>query len=238
MHIHEPLDRLVFSNAWRMKTPLDKLLLGGGLLLHASLLPPLPWAAVIFAIAAAAALGGARIPWRAWLRFLMPQMAFVAAAVLPVWWANGPWVAVGLALRAAAGAASLTLLSLTTPVPDLLQAARRAHVPAALVEVAFLAYRLIASVYELLGRLRLGLHLRLRGNKLRLTAVSISAGNLLVRSLRTAQRLEQGAALRGLGGYPLLAPRTHRSLPFRAGVVATQGALLASAWLLRGMFPW
>ena len=130
------------------------------------------------------------------------------------------------------------MLALPTPVPDFLLAARRARVPAVLVEMAYLVYRLIASIWELFERLRLGLHLRLRGRKPSLRVVTLSAGNLLARSLQTARRLERGASLRGLDGFPMLAPRGETSLPFLLSAVALQLLLPGAAILLRGWRAW
>lgn len=246
MHVHEPLDRIMFSNAWRFRSPLEKLVLGGGLLLHASLLPALPWSAVIFLIAAAAALAGARIPVGAWLRFLAPQIAFVTVAVLPLvvtlhplgWHQADAMRAAAIWLRGSSAAACLTLLSLTTPAPDLVFAARRLHAPASLVELAFLTYRLISSLYALVGRMRLGLDVRLHGNTVRLATVSLSAGNLLVRSIETAQRLERGVVVRGVDGVAMLPARSERSTAFLVGALALQAALSGAAWMLRVVFPW
>lgn len=238
MHVHAPLDHIAFSSAWRSRSPVDKLVLGGGLLLLASLLPALPWSLAIFAIAATAALAGARIPVRAWLRFLGPQLAFLSAAVLPIVFGEGWPCAASVWLRGLAGASCMTLLAMTTPVPDLLLAARRAHVPGVLVEMAFLVYRLIASIWELFARLRLGLDLRLRGGKPSWHAATLSAGNLLTRALQTARRLERGASLRGLEGFPLLAPRCETSRLFLVASVALQLVLLAAAILLRSRYPW
>lgn len=245
MHVHAPLDHLVFSNAWRHRCATEKLLLGGGLLLEASILPVQPWSPAIFMIAASAALYGARIPFRSWLRFLAPQAAFLAAACLPFlftlspfgWQAGGVEKATQVLLRGLAAASCLTLLSLTTPIPDLLQAGRGLRVPAPLIELAFLVYRLLCSCYELLGRLRLGLDLRLNGRPLRLDAVSLSAGNLLVRSLETAKRLERGASIRGLEGYRLLTPRRKRSPRFMALTIAMHAGLLGGAIVL-GRVAW
>lgn len=119
MHVHAPLDHIAFSNAWRRRSPLEKLVFGGGLLLHASVLPALPWSAAIFAVAATAALAGAGIPVRAWLRFLAPQVGFLSAAVLPLVIGAGRERAVEVWFRGLAAAACMTLLALTTPVPDL-----------------------------------------------------------------------------------------------------------------------
>lgn len=92
--------------------------------------------------------------------------------------------------------------------------------------------------YTLLGRMRLGLDIRLNGNRMRLAAVSLSAGNLLVRSLRAAQRLEGGAALRGVEGLVLLPARTRTSAAFLSGAIVLEAVLAGAAWSLRGVFPW
>lgn len=238
MHVHAPLDHIAFSNAWRTRSPIDKLIFGGGLLLLASVLPALPWSVAIFAAAATAALAGARIPVRAWVRFLAPQIGFLSAAVLPLLWGESWERAATVWIRGAAAAACMTLLAMTTPVPDLLLASRRAGAPEVLVELAFLVYRLIASIWELFERLRLGLDLRLRGGKPSLRAAALSAGNLLTRSLQTARRVERGASLRGLDGFPMMAPRAETSRRFRMGAVSLQCSLLAGAIWLRSSFPW
>ncbi|MBM3736140.1 MAG: hypothetical protein FJW39_10170 [Acidobacteria bacterium] len=238
MHVHAPLDHIAFSNAWRTRSPIDKMIFGGGLLLLASVLPALPWSAAIFAAAATAALAGARIPVRAWGWFLAPQIGFLSAAVLPLILGAGWERAAAVWMRGAAAAACMTLLAMTTPAPDLLLAARRARVPAVLVELAFLVYRLIASIWVLFERLRLGLDLRLRGGKPSLRAATLSASNLLTRSIQTARRVERGASLRGLDGFPMLTPRAETSRMFLVSAVALQGSLLAAAILFRSRFPW
>ncbi len=238
MHIHAPLDHIAFDNAWRTRSPIDKLVFGGGLLLLASLLPAKPWSVAIFAAAATAALAGARIQVRSWLRFLAPQIGFLSAALLPLLWA-GSWERAATAwMRGAAAAACMTLLAMTTPVPDLLLAARRARVPAVLIELAFLVYRLIASIWELLERLRLGLDIRLRGGRPSLRLAALSAGNLLARTIRTARRVERGASLRGLDGFPMMAPRAETSRAFLVSAVALHASLLAAAIYFRSRFPW
>lgn len=246
MHVHAPIGHLAYSNRWRERSPEEKLTLGGGLLLLASLLPALPWSLIIFLISATAALAGARIPGRAWLRFLAPQAIFFTAAVAPLvftvspfgWYADGVPRAAGLWLRGLACASCLSLLSLTTPVPDLLAVLGRAKAPAALVELAFLVYRLAVSSFALLDRLRLGLDLRLAGERLTVAAASHSAGNLLVRGIDSARRLERGAALRGVEGFLLLPPETRRSTPFLAAAIGLEVALLLGAVLMRSRFPW
>ncbi|MBM3785394.1 MAG: hypothetical protein FJW30_13590 [Acidobacteria bacterium] len=238
MHVHAPLDHIAFSNAWRTQSPLDKLIFGGGLLLLASVLPALPWSAVIFAVAAAASLGGARIPVRAWVRFLAPQIGFLSAAVLPVILGAGWKSAAVVWMRGVAAAACMTFLALTTPAPDLLLAAQRARVPAVMVELAFLVYRLIASIWELFERLRFGLDLRLRGGKPSLRAATLSAGNLLTRSIQTARRVERGASLRGLDGFPMFTPRAETSRMFLVSAMVLHGSLLAAALFFRSRFPW
>jgi len=238
MHVHAPLDHIAFSNAWRTRSPIDKMTFGGGLLLLASVLPAMPWSAAIFAAAATATLAGARIPVRAWGRFLAPQIGFLSAAALPLILGAGWERAAAVWMRGVAAAACMTLLAMTTPVPDLLLAARRARVPAVLVELAFLVYRLIVSIWELFERLRLGLDLRLRGGKPSLHAASLSAGNLLTRSIQKARRVERGASLRGLEGFPMLTPRARTSRAFLVSAVALQASLLAAAILFRSRFPW
>lgn len=246
MHSRKPLDHLVFSNGWRSRSPLEKLVFAGGLLLSTTSIPAWPWALAIFAISSAAAWWSAAIPLRAWARFLAPQLAFVSFAAFPLlftltpmqWTEAGAERAAAVWLRGLAAASSLTLLSLTTPVPDLLLVARQAKAPPLLVESAFLIYRLLTSLYDLLERLTTGLHLRLCGTKLRLPAASLSAGNLLVRGFTLARRIERGAAVRGLEGYHLLPPQTRTSARFLAGALAIELVLWISAVLLRSRFPW
>lgn len=240
------VDRLAYTNRWRRRHPADKLALAAGLLLLSLLLPPLPAAPLIVAAAATAAVAGAGVRAADFARLLLLPAAFLASsgAVLAVgvdFAAGGPTLsvsaagierAVSVSLRALAATAALTLLIVTTPALDLLALMRRAGVPAALIDIAHLIYRLAAIALEIAVRSwcaqasRLG-HAGLRRS---VRSTGLLAATLLVRVLDHARRMEIGLAARGYDGeLRTLPPAQAPSPAFIGGAVALHGALSVAA---------
>jgi len=203
MHSHAPLEHLVFHNRWRKHSASTKTAAGGTLLLLACVLPVGLWLGAILLVAAALVLIGARIPVRAWLLFLAPQTGFLLAAVLPIA-ITDQMGAAEILLRGLAAASSAAVISLTTPVPEVLAVLRKWHVPATLIELAFLVYRMASSTLAMLEGTLLGHRVRSTGQRMPLDLMASSAGLLLARTLRLGQRLEHGADVRGIEGLPLL----------------------------------
>ena len=138
--------------------------------------------------------------------------------------------------RAAAGAAAVLVLALTTPMTDVLGGLRRVGVPAFLVEIAGVVYRMIFTLLDSVGTIRESQTARL-GYATRRAALA-STGTLLagvlVRAWTRAQRLEAGLAGRGYTGDLIVTtPARQASWRSLCGVVLVVGALMAWAVMSR-----
>jgi cobalt/nickel transport system permease protein len=97
---------------------------------------------------------------------------------------------------------SLVLLT-TTPLNDLLKAARLLHVPGLLVQLTLLAYRYIFVLGAELARLRIALRARgyrNRANRHSYQTIGRVAGSLLLRGHERAERVAQAMQCRGFDG--------------------------------------
>lgn len=239
------IDDAAWAGPWRSRAVGDKALLALGLLLSALLLPPWPGAALAGAVAVLSALLWARVPGRLLWRTLVAPITFVLLSALSValsvgsplpdavwrWWvfslAPGSLAkAAGLVVHGLAGCACLVLLAATTPMADLLAAARRARVPDACVEIASLMYRLVFVLLESVATIREAQASRLGYTSLARSYRSTAGlmARVLVRSWERARRLEDGLAGRGYeSAMPTLAPQRVHS---RAFVAASAGLVV------------
>lgn len=123
-----------------------------------------------------------------------PQRPAGAALAVPLF---GGWLAVlpasqelaGLVLARAVGAVGcLYFLSLSTPLPELLYAARRAHVPAVVTSLAVLIYRYVFLLLDAARTRRDAADSRLgyRGLRRSLRTTGLVYGNLLASGFRRA----------------------------------------------------
>jgi len=209
------IDHHAWTNRWRNRHPAEKLWPALTLLVLTLALPPLQIGPLVLAATTLATVYGAGIPLQTVLRVLAAPAAFLLAGIpfLAIslsfaegfslhFSANGLRLALETSLRALAAMSCLALLTLTTPLADLVPLLRRAGVPAAIVELILLIYRLIFVFAEraLTGRqaqaARLGYSRLDRG----LRSTGLLAGSLFQRALARAQRLEIGLAARGYTG--------------------------------------
>ena len=209
------IDHHAWTNRWRNRHPAEKLWPALTLLVLTLALPPLQIGPLVLAATTLATVYGAGIPLQTVLRVLAAPAAFLLAGIpfLAIslsfaegfslhFSANGLRLALETSLRALAAMSCLALLTLTTPLADLVPLLRRAGVPAAIVELILLIYRLIFVFAEraLTGRqaqaARLGYSRFDRG----LRSTGLLAGSLFQRALARAQRLEIGLAARGYTG--------------------------------------
>jgi cobalt/nickel transport system permease protein len=246
------IDHHAWANRWRDRHPAEKLLPALGLLSLTLFLPPLTTAPLALAGAALATVRGAGVPLRALLAVMAAPLAFLLA--------GAPFLAVSLSfdegfsvgfspdggrlaleatMRALAATGCLAFLILTTPLADWVPLLRRAGVPAGLIELILLIYRLIFVFAEraLTGRraqaARLGYSRFDRG----LRSLGLLAGNLFQRALEQARRLEIGLAARGYTGElrvieperPLSWPRLTMNMAC-VGLIGLAGDLLARGW--------
>jgi cobalt/nickel transport system permease protein len=204
------VDDAAWASAWRRRSPGDKILLCVGLVLCALVLPAWPGSAMVAAVAVALALGPARVPARTFGRAARWPLAFVAVGALTAvvsvdggglgWAPDAAPRAGALVGHALAGGAAVLLLATTTPMADLLPALRRLRVPAAVVEVASVVYRLLFVLLESMHTIREAQTARMGHATWRRSwrSTGLLAAAVLTRSWDRARRLQEGLAGRGL----------------------------------------
>ncbi|MCX4670599.1 cobalt ECF transporter T component CbiQ [Streptomyces sp. NBC_01381] len=247
-----PIDAAAHSSRWRRRHPVDKAVLGLGLTALAVSLPPWPGAALVLVAALAVLLGPAGVPprklWRAYrvpLGFcvtgalsLLIQIAgpggFITLAD------GGPARAGGLLLRTSAASLGVLLFAFTTPMSDLLPRLVKAGVPAPVVDVALVTYRMSFLLLDSMTRIRQAQAARL-GHTTRAAAWRSLAGlgaTAFVRAFDRASRLQAGLAGRGYDGtLRVLVPEARVSRPFVTVSAALLVALVALTLVLERLLP-
>jgi cobalt/nickel transport system permease protein len=232
------LDTLACTGPWRHRHPAEKAVLAFGLLGCAVALPPRPGAVIVGAVALVLLVAGAGVRPGQLVRVAAAPMMFVLVGAVPLLFSvGGPGLvrldpagvgaAFGLAGRATAALLCLLLFAATTPLADVLPRLERIGVPAAVVEVAALVYRMLFLLLERARAVREAQAGRLGFRTVRTSyrAVAGQAGAVFVGAFDRARRMEQGLALRGdAGSLRVLLPQRPVSWPFLAG----SGVLLAA----------
>ncbi|WP_330332749.1 cobalt ECF transporter T component CbiQ [Streptomyces sp. NBC_00536] len=234
-----PIDAAAHSSRWRRRHPLEKALLGLGLTVTAVCLPPWPGGPLVAAATLAVLLGPAGVAGRQlWRAFRLP-LGFCFTGAAPLLFAvggpaglvslapDGPRHAAELLLRTSAASLGVLLFAFTTPVSDVLPRLVRAGVPAPVVDVALVMYRIGFLLLDSLAKIRRAQAARL-GHTSRAAAwrsVAGLAATAFVRAFDRASRLQSGLAGRGYDGtLRVLVPRSTLSWRF----LAASGALLAA----------
>lgn len=244
------IDHCAWTNRWSRRAPGEKLLLGGGLLVLALVLPPLTTAPLIIAVATLAAVVGAGVPARLFATVMAIPVGFlltgapvlalsldlhhgVHVALAP----GGLVLAAEVTVRSLAAVTCLTFLILTTPLADLLAVLGRCGVPRLVLELMLLTYRLIFVFLEraAAGRRALAARLGTAGFAVTVRSLGLLAAGLFQHSLDKGRRLEIGLAARASdGGLPvpvgMAAPVPARLAAFLAVLAAVAGLAL---WLDR-----
>lgn len=261
MHLHA-LDDAAWDSPWRRVRVVDKVALSGALVMTALVGPAWPVSPLVAVAAAGLALGSARIPVRA-LGFAMAapltflviggvSVAVVLGGTPPVGaWTLGPlWADADSAIRGlsafahgVSGTLAVMLLATTTPMVDLLGWLRRLGVPAPLVEIASLTYRLLFVLLSTAIALHAAQTARL-GSAHRgwsrfswgLRNAATTMGTLLLRTGHRTLRLQAGLEGRGyvddLRTLPPLQTASRAFLVMAACVLAGIWAIWAlTAWL-------
>ncbi|GAA4742863.1 cobalt ECF transporter T component CbiQ [Modestobacter marinus] len=231
------IDDAAWASAWRLRSPADKLLLSGGLVLAALVLPAWPGSVLVGLAAVVLALGPARVPARTFGRAVRLPLAFILIGALTAvvqvgdgglgWAPDAAAQAGGLVAHAVAGSAAVLLLATTTPMSDLLPALHRLRVPDAVVEVASVTYRMLFVLLTSLSTIREAQAARMGHAGLRNTYRSsgMLAAAVLTRSWDRARRLSDGLAGRGMETGLRVLPEV---LPSSARFVATTVVGLAA----------
>ncbi|WP_320773475.1 cobalt ECF transporter T component CbiQ, partial [Streptomyces sp. CRN 30] len=227
--------------------PVDKAVLGLGLTVLASLLPPWPGAALVLLTALAVLLGPAGVParrlWRAYrvpLGFcvtgaltLLVEVGGPGGLIAPA--DGGPQRAGELLLRASAASLGVLLFAFTTPMSDLLPRLVRAGVPAPVVDVALVTYRMSFLLLDSLRRIRQAQAARLghTSRAARWRSLSGLGATAFVRAFDRAARLQAGLAGRGYDGtLCVLVPEARVSVRFTAASAALLAAVAALTLVL------
>ncbi|MBT3153786.1 cobalt ECF transporter T component CbiQ [Streptomyces sp. CHD11] len=241
------IDAAAHSSRWRRRHPVEKAVLGLGLTVLAMSLPAWPGAALVLVTAALVLLGPAGVPvrrlWRAYrvpLGFcvtgalpLLVQVGGLGGFVSPA--PDGQLRAAELLLRTSAASLGVLLFAFTTPLSDLLPRLVRAGVPAPLVDVALVTYRMSFLLLDSVRRIRDAQAARL-GHTTRAAAWRSLGGlgaTAFVRAFDRAARLQTGLAGRGYDGtLRVLVPEARVSVRFTVLSVALLGALAALTFVL------
>ena len=234
------VDDAAWASAWRTRSPVDKLLLSAGLVVCALVLPAWPGSVLVAATAVVLALGPARVPARTFGRAVRWPLAFVVVGALTavvsldgggLGWAPDAAARAGeLVGHSVAGGAAVLLLATTTPMSDLLPAMRRLRVPAAVVEVASVTYRLLFVLLASLHTIREAQTARMGHATWRrsLRSSGVLAAAVLTRSWDRARRMQEGLAGRGMEDGLRVLPEARPSSPaFLAATGAGLAALVA-----------
>ncbi len=226
---------------------MDKAVLGLGLTVLAISLPPWPGAALVLLTSLVVLLGPAGVPGRRLWRAYRVPLGFCVTGALPllvqvggpdgfVTPADGGAVRAGeLLLRTSAASLGVLLFAFTTPMSDLLPRLVRAGVPAPVVDVALVTYRMSFLLLDSVRRIREAQAARL-GHTTRAATWRSLAGlgaTAFVRAFDRAARLQTGLAGRGYDGtLRVLVPEARVSVRFTMASAALLAAVAALTLVL------
>ncbi|MCX4528224.1 MULTISPECIES: cobalt ECF transporter T component CbiQ [unclassified Streptomyces] len=246
-----PIDVAAHGSRWRRRHPLEKALLGLGLTVTAVSLPPWPGGPLVAAATLAVLLGPAGVAGRQlWRAFRIP-LGFCFTGALPLLFAvggpaglvslapDGPRHAAELLLRTSAASLGVLLFAFTTPVSDVLPRLVRAGVPAPVVDVALVMYRIGFLLLDSLAQVRRAQAARLgqRGRAAMWRSLAGLAATSFVRAFDRAGRLQEGLAGRGYdGALRVLVPQASLSWRFLAATGALLGTLIAATLVLKELY--
>ncbi|WFB06246.1 cobalt ECF transporter T component CbiQ [Streptomyces sp. LX-29] len=242
-----PIDAAAHSSRWRRRHPVDKAVLGMGLTFCAVGLPPWPGGPLVAAATLALLLGPAGVePRQLWRAFRVP-LGFCVTGALPLLFAvgggdgwvslapDGPRHAAELLLRTSAASLGVLLFAFTTPVSDVLPRLVRAGVPAPVVDVALVMYRITFLLLDSMQQVREAQAARL-GHTTRAATWRSLAGlgaTVFVRAFDRAGRMQAGLAGRGYDGtLRVLLPTARISGRFLAATAALLTGLIALTLVL------
>ncbi|MEV3931396.1 MULTISPECIES: cobalt ECF transporter T component CbiQ [unclassified Streptomyces] len=242
-----PIDAAAHSSRWRRRHPVDKAVLGLGLTVLAISLPPWPGAALVLVTAVVLLLGPAGVTARhLWRAYRVPLGFCVTGAATLLVRVGGEEGFVGLAdggpvragellLRTSAASLGVLLFAFTTPMSDLLPRLVAAGVPAPVVDVALVTYRMSFLLLDSVRRIREAQAARL-GHTTRAAAWRSLAGlgaTAFIRAFDRAARLQSGLAGRGYDGtLRVLVPEARVSARFTSASLVLLAALTALTLVL------
>lgn len=244
-------DTWAYANRLRDVEPAQKLGCAAVLLVACLALNTVATGLVVLAFVAGMLLGWARIPARVFVRVLLVEGAFVAAAVAgvalsvggtqPVG-ARGVWIStlfVGvtsegldlaalLASRTLGAMSCLTFVAFTTPLPDTVVVLQRVRMPPPLIELVTLIYRFVFVLLATAAQLRLAQEARLGSATLRRRFVSAGQHTVgvWIEAYRRAQAGQRALESRGYDGVLHILPGVYRHEPRLVGATGAVVLLL------------
>ncbi|MGW0747849.1 cobalt ECF transporter T component CbiQ [Streptomyces sp. NPDC002587] len=246
-----PIDAAAHSSRWRHRHPLEKAVLGIGLTVTAVCLPAWPGGPLVAAATLTVLLGPAGVAGRQlWRAFRIP-LGFCFTGALPLLFVvggpggllslapDGPRHAAELLLRTSAASLGVLLFAFTTPVSDVLPRLVRAGVPAPVVDVALVMYRIGFLLLDSLARIRQAQAARLgtTGRAAAWRSVGALAATSFVRAFDRAARLQSGLAGRGYdGALRVLVPEAALSWRFLTACAALLTGLTAVTLVLKELY--
>jgi cobalt/nickel transport system permease protein len=249
------IDSYAHANRWRHIHPGAKGLLVLGALV-AALLSRHPAIPLLIALSMSGlTLGGARIPWRGYVRVLFVPLAFLlwscllllvtfAPTSLPLLHLPGVTLTVGLNSneiplaqlvfsRSLGALCSLLFLALTTPLSEIAGLLRGLGVPRLIVELMIIAYRQIFILLETLTQIRTAQEARLGYASLRVAwrSAGVLAGNILIKTVVRARHNHQALVARSYDTeLRVLSPPRHFSAWHLLGAGTLGFLFLVLAW--------
>ncbi|MEU9005936.1 cobalt ECF transporter T component CbiQ, partial [Streptomyces sp. NPDC048551] len=152
---------------------------------------------------------------------------------------DGPRQAAELLLRTSAASLGVLLFAFTTPVSDVLPRLVRAGVPAPVVDVALVMYRIGFLLLDSMAQVRRAQAARLGQTSRAAVWRSLAglAATTFVRAFDRAARLQEGLAGRGYdGALRVLVPQASLSWRFLAASAALLTALVAGTLVLKELY--
>ena len=169
-------------------------------------------------------LGKGKIPWKAYVHFMAAPLAFMifSGAAIAVELGNAPsgdwnvpvyffWIcffeenlilAGSVFLKAMAGMSALYMISLSTPVNELVLVLQKLHIPRLLIELMNLIYRYIFILLDVSEQMQTAAKARMGYRTFRQSCKSFAriAGNLFLVSLKKANAYYDALLSRGYDG--------------------------------------
>jgi cobalt/nickel transport system permease protein len=248
----QTIDRYAYSNRLRLTDPVYKVGVAGVTLVLCLALNSIPVGILSIAWMLCLAVLVARTPVRVFVGVLLAEGAFMVMTTVgvaisvtlkdptgfAVWaWQAGPvWIssspdrvqlAATLVARALSCASAMNFLSLTTPLVDLIDAARRLRCPPVLIDIMTIVYRYIFVLFESLERMRTAQETRLgyvsfwRG----MSSAALLATRLFIETYQRSKRLQTALESRGYVNDLRVLPLTYRRdrwlVAYGAGIVAS-----------------
>lgn len=256
----EIIDRFAYTNRLRPVDPLYKVSLAGLTLVLCLALNSVAVGVLSIAWMFALAVLVARIPARVFLGVLLAEGMFLALTTVGValsvtvrdptglaeWaWRAGPlWLssspeqvrsAVTLVARALGCVSAMNFLSLTTPLVDLIDVARRLRFPPVLVDIMTVIYRFIFVLLESLERMRTAQESRMGYANFRcaISSAALLATRLFIETYQRSRRLQTALESRGYGADLRVLPSAYRGdWRLVASGVGIAASLAAVKWAL------